>query len=397
MKNIQVYLRHTWQPLLWAIIGIGVILFLLLFHLGSEPSGLSTVELNTIRSSLSLRHLLLHNPINLPYYGLEHLFLQLVHKNVMTVRLISVAYGLVASIIFYLLLRFFGTNQLAVVATILFSSSSWFLHIARTNSPDVLFFASMAPLLIGIWYRHSHHRTIVYYVGLIVAVSLLYIPGMIWLLLLGLIWQRNYIIAEFHRISLVHKIVGLIICLLFLVPLGWSSISHPSILVIALGFPKQFISARDMWQNFIHIPLDLFVRSSLSPEQWLARLPLFDFFEDAMLLLGIYSIWYFRKLDKNRALIVTVLVSVLLITFGGIDTITLLVPLAYIIISRGIGLMLKQWSDVFPINPFVKYVGVCVLTVAVLVSASYQLDNYFTAWQNAPATRVLFTHSAEDI
>ncbi len=397
MKKIRVLLFHTWQPIMWSVIGVGLISLFLLYHLGSQPSGLSPGEIATVRASSNLHSLLLHKPLYLPYYLLEHFVVRLFQHSIFAIRAIGVIYGIVAAVIFFVLLRFWEGKRIAIVGTAMFTTSNWFLHLSRTNSSEILFFSVLVPIAAGLWFKHSRHRMIAFYIGLVVTISLLYVPGMIWFLVAAIIWQRKLMSQELQRISLVNRSIGLVIVAVILTPLVWASVHHISLLLNIVGFQTSLSTLSDMWHHFIYIPLDLFIKSSLNPSQALGHLPLFDVFEDVMGILGVYSLWHYRQLDRCKVICFVTVISIVLITFGGINTITMIVPLVYIVISRGIAFMISQWNYVFPLNPIVKYVGIGMLIATVAVSCAYQAENYYTAWQQAPATQALFIHSAADI
>ena len=222
----------------------------------------------------------------------------------------------------------------------------------------------------------------------------LYIPGFVWFVLGGLVWQRRIVLYELHQTKVVNKLLAGLLLLVLATPLIWASIKHPAVAQLSVGLPSIWPSPVQFLQNAYHIPLQLFVHGPNNPILWLGQSPILNIFEDAMFILGVYAFWQHRELERTRLLLgLGVLCSVLII-IGGLVTITALIPLIYITIAAGLLYTLEVWFSVFPRNPVARGVGILVLAVAMLVSCNYHLREYFVAWPNAPATHAVFTQPA---
>ena len=178
-----------------------------------------------------------------------------------------------------------------------------------------------------------------------------------------------------------------------LIPLIWASVNTPSILLLASGLPEHIPSFRSIFDNFIRIPENIFLRGPDDPVRWLGRLPLLDVFSTAMFVLGIYSIRYSLKQHKIQIIIGSSIFFALLITTGGALTVTVLMPAIYILIAGGLAFLLQQWFTVFPRNPLAQTLATSMISISVLLVCFYHINHYFVAWPQTPTTKSSFRHS----
>src|SRR3990167_9580753 len=87
------------------------------------------------------------------------------------------------------------------------------------------------------------------------------------------------------------------------------------ILLSITGLPDT-INLAEFFNNLWHLPLNIFVRSDLSPQLAIAHLPLLDIFSTAMAALGIYSSIKFIKLDRNKLSIGALVACAILVSLG---------------------------------------------------------------------------------
>src|SRR6201999_2850511 len=116
------------------------------------------------------------------------------HHGLTITRLPSVVFGLLAFAAFaYVLRRWYGMRT-AGFGLLLFATSSWYLHVSRHASPDVLYLWAM-PMLLAThiaWERHMR-KPFISFVAIAILGALLYIPGMFWLILVSLGLQPHHL------------------------------------------------------------------------------------------------------------------------------------------------------------------------------------------------------------
>ena len=164
---------------------------------------------------------------------------------------------------------------------------------------------------------------------------------------------------------------------------------------IALNIKNQL--KKFLLLNLARVPVEIFVRGPLNPSIWLGRIPVLNIFESLMLVLGAYSFWLKRSLDRTKVLVVGLVISLALITFNGATEITLILPFLYMMVAAGVVYMWDLWHSVFPTNPVAKSAGILILGVAIIFSCGYHAREYFVAWPNSPPTNAAYTQKLPEI
>ncbi len=367
---------------------------LLWLHLGTLPHGYSAGELQTMQASSSLSTIF-HHPLNAPFTLLTYLLLHLRPHSLLMVRVASGLFGLGTLTLFYWLVRYWHGQRSAVLGTVLFGASAWFLHAARLGVPDVLLFSLVALVACCVWLKKTNNPAIVVACLTLVAL-LLYVPGMVWLLAIGAVWQWKVLDRIFKNHLWMVSLGALIVCAA-LAPLGLAIYHSPDLAKELVGLPTHgWPQALPALHALAEVPVNLFGRGPFEPERWLGHLPVIDAFTTVMFALGGYL--YVRHLRLVRVQLVGALIvtSAALICLGGDVTLTLIVPFIYLVASAGMGFMLDRWFKVFPRNMIAEALGVVLLCAAVFTSAWYGVQHYFVAWPTSPDTKAVFIVPASD-
>jgi len=377
-----------WRAGLWYGLLAAVFGGLLWYRLGTLTGGYAANELATLHASSSFSEIFNH-PLNAPFTLVGRLLLSLDGHGLLMMRVTAAIFGLLMLSLFYWLLRHWHGQRAAVIGTILFGSSAWFLHTARLGTPDVLLFGTLTLTACYLWLRRSQHWLVVLTSFVVVAV-LLYVPGMIWVIVLGVIWQWRAIDRVFMR-NLWVVSVGCLLLLGALVPLGLAIYHSPELGKVLAGLPPQgWPHIVETLQNLAAVPVTIFLHGPLDAEHWLGKLPLLDFFSMAMVVLGAYL--YAKNFKLGRVYLVSgvIVIGALLISLGGAVTLTFFVPFLYILAAVGADFMLQRWFVVFPRNVFAQAAGIGLLALAIATSCWYSLRHYFVAWPDTPATKIVF-------
>lgn len=388
LTKIKSWLATYWQPSTLYIVLLMIVGALLWVKLGSLPGGYSTNELRTFESSTSLRSLVDY-PLNAPFTAIIHGLTYLTQHSLLLGRLLATAIGLLTLTCFYWLVRHWHGERTAVIGTILFGASAWFLHTSRLGTPDVLLFGLLIFVACGVWLKRSQ-KVLPLLLCFGLAAILLYVPGMVWFIMAAAIWQWRTIDRVFKR-HLWAVSGGALLLLAALVPLGLAIYHDLSLAKIlaglpAIGWPEPLAALKQL----ANVPLDLFVRNQPNPETWLGRVPVLDLFSTVMFALGGYL--YGRKLGLGRSqlLCAVLILGSLLICLGGGISLTLIVPFVYILVAAGAGYLCDQWVRVFPRNPIARGIGFGLLTLAILSACSFYLRHYFIAWPHSQVTKTIF-------
>jgi hypothetical protein len=385
MKRLHVY----W----WMLLGLAVIAGLLLHRLAGLTSGVSATELLAAHQPVGW-HGIWHNPLNLPLKLIRLLIFALApdHGQLLT-RLPNVLFGGLSMISFGWLIWLWHGRRTALLTTALFASSAWVLHVSRLASFDVLYLWAMTSLLTiqVLLHRYAGQKR-VWYLCLITWGLLLYVPGLVWLVALQVWLQRKHITGAWQdalnwtqrALSVGAAIIGLALLLI-----DFSRSGH---FINWLGLPSQWPAVTTLLKQFVGVFVHLFIRGPQYPELWLGRAPLLDVFSLIVCIVGIYFYASHWKSSRSRAIGLFFTMSVILVALGGAVSLSLLVPLLYVAIAAGIAYLLRDWLQIFPINPLARGLGIGLISLAVIVSCLYNLRAYFVAWPYNTITRTTFRH-----
>ncbi len=388
-KQFKIFLIKFWQPALVGLAAFTALGLLLFFKLGSLVPGFSSPEVIGINSAGSLSKII-NNPINAPYKVLQYLLEVLYHPNAFSSRAISALLGIFIVGLFYYVVIKWHSIGIALFTTAMFASSSWFLHNARLATPDVFLLILLASLAYGTWIRYTQHSALVIAYGVILAALLLYMPGLVWFVLIGGFWQRKAIAGHIKNAQL-SFLPLIIIGLVILAPLGLAIARAPSLIRPWVGLPlNSLASPYDIFRHILNVPYQLFFRGPENPVYWLGHLPLLDLFTASMFLAGVYAYYFKLKLDRTKLLFGTLGIGTILIGLRGEVSIILLAPFIYFFVAAGISYLLNEWLSVFPRNPLARSIGLSLMIAAISLSCIYNLRHYFVAWPGAPATKQAF-------
>lgn len=251
------------------------------------------------------------------------------------------------------------------------------------------------PLLIAshLWLQDYRDSKLAGYAWFISNSLLLYVPGMVWLVLLNAIWQRAAVkqtVLSYR--SWWGRLAVLVTGLLCVSPLlyGLAVGQAITISLTLLGLPTAMPHLTDLLLNLRDAVLFVAIRGQAPTDLWLNHLPMLDAFMTVLCIIGAYFYGQHWRASRTRLLGSFLVVGLLLIAAGGSVTIGLLVPLLYLIAAAGIAYLLHLWLVVFPRNPLARGFGIGLVSVAVAVSCMYSLRQYFVAWPHHPATGAAF-------
>ncbi len=384
-KYVGLFWRQTLAYLLVAAF-LGVVLF---YQIGTLVPGFSLPEL-AARAQANSFHKILLDPLFLPHKLMQYGLIRAGHSGAFWMRSVSALWGIGVVLLFFDIIRSWYSRRVAVMGAGLFLTSAWFLHLARLGTPTILFTCSVGLLWVGMKLRSAtSHRKRTLVASLIILGVCLYVPGLAWIILPMLVWQRKLIMSEFAKIPVWLTAAILIVGLVGITPLIYSFTKHPSLALDWLLIPQTF--SPSLWlSNLWHLPVWLILRGPDMPVYWLGHVPLFDIFSIAMAVLGVYVLNYYRLLDRVRAVVAIIILGFILTVFNGWLVLSVALPLFYVLITAGIALFLQQWFTVFPRNPLARTVGLGLVTLIVVLAGYYNLRHYFIAWPRTPETRQVF-------
>ena len=377
--------EYRWY-ILFTVVGICLLSFLLWFRLGSLTGGkAAAIELQTKAAAASWQAIIL-NPLNAPYKILQKIVIASGHSGITSLRLISTFFGLAAVCLFYFVARQWHSMRVALLASWLFISSAWFLHIARLGSPDILLLTAILAVIVVLSpNRRGRQSALALPSTLLILSVVLYVPGMVWLVLAGGIVQRKNIVEAWKASpqNLI-RIVSVGASAVLVIPLIYALVKTPYLLKDWIGYqiagPVGTHILVSMFHNVANAASSFVYQSSFNASYWLGNQPLLSSFEIAMALLGSYFYACHLRAARTRLIIILSAVAWFVIGVDGVMNITILVPFAYLLVAAGIAYILQVWLKTFPNNPVGRNFGITVVMVAVMLTSIYQTRSYFVAW-----------------
>lgn len=386
---LKTHVRIVNWPIILLYSGIFAALGAALFgYLDTLTPGYSASELHTYRASLDWRGLL-ENPLNAPFLLAVQALTHIYPDTLLVTRIASAGFGVLVLGAFAILLRRWHGAWTAVIGTLLFGLSAWFLHTARLGTPEVLLFGVFLLVACGFWLKKSQGWLPLLLCFLLGAL-LLYVPGMIWFIALGLIMQWRALDRLFKR-HLVAVTIGGLLVFAALVPLGWALYHDRSLIMPLLGLPEQWPTPLVMLENLFKVPFHLFIHNAANPVAWLGTAPILDVFSLVMFILGGYIYLQHGRLLRTPLFVAIFALSTVLMALGSPLSFTVIIPFVYIIIAAGVSRLIDQWLVVFPRNPIAKSVGWTGIALIVGLACAYQITHYFVGWPQAAATKEVFT------
>ncbi|HKU17991.1 MAG TPA: glycosyltransferase family 39 protein [Candidatus Saccharimonadales bacterium] len=379
-----------WRPLLISGGGLLAIGMLLCLRLGTLLGGYAPQEFEALQNGRSFLYIF-HHPINAPFTIMVRLLLFVTkHHQLLAVRLAATICGAATLLVFFLLVRHWHGLRTAFFGTVLFASAPWFLHVARLGTPDVMLFGALALVAWGTWLKQTGNP-LVLLAGFMLATGLLYVPGMLWIVAAGVLWQWKTIDRVFQK-NLWAVTLGGLVFLAALIPLGLAIYHAPALAKVVAGLPAQgWPQILPSLHRLADVPFWLFVHGPADPLHWLGRLAVLDAFAMAMAALGVYLYTRHIGLTRARILLTMLALGAALLSLGGQVSLTLIVPFVYLLAAAGVGFLLDRWYLVFPRNTIAQSVGIGLISLAVLASCWYGISHYFVAWPGAPETKATFT------
>lgn len=381
---------NYWWSTIIAIVAAIAVSILLTYKLGTLTPGFSARELSQSHESAHIA--LGQNPLFFMHSGAQHILQNLNHFGFVAMRLPSVMVAGLAVFCFYSVLAHWYTKRLALLGVLSIATSSWLLHSARLASHEAMFFLLFALFAATLWLQRNRTSSLAILSCLFLTGTLLYIPGMVWFILPLVVWQRRRIRNIVAAFVTWQQIAIILFSVLVLLPLLWAGFHNHNFLRSWLGFPAQWAPPKEIMRSVLHIPALLFWHGPSDPTLWLGRLPLLDWFQTVMFVVGLYAYRFKLGLDRTWFLAYVLIIGSILVALKGSVSIALLLPFIYLIVASGIALMLQQWFTVFPRNPFARTFGITILVLALLTSCLYQLDHYYIAWPHTPETKASFQH-----
>lgn len=393
MKRTRSYLAANRPYVLLTLAVMAFLGWLMLYRLGSLVGGLSSGEHAAAVMPVGW-HGLYHNALYLPLKAVRSVDFYLFPGHGLTLtRLPNTLFGMLSIVSFSWLIWLWHGRRTALIAGLLFATSAWVLHVSRLASFDVLYLWALPTLLLmNVALQRRPDKASVVYGNILLWGLLLYIPGMVWLVVMNAYFQRKSVLKGWRQFSSWRQKLLCLLAGAIWLPLLINNLRQPAALRLWLGLPGHLAAPLTLLKNFIGVFVHLFVRGPQYPVLWLGKAPILDIFTLAMCLTGLYFYAKHWRASRSRLLGGLFLAGAVLVALAGAVSLSLLVPLLYIVAATGITYLIQEWLQVFPLNPLARGLGLGLIALAVILACTYNLRAYFIAWPHNQVTRTVFRY-----
>lgn len=391
MKKVTKFIQDYWRHIIIGSI-VAVIGYFIVFNgITTMTPGYSNHEIAAQSSSSSLR-VIWQNPIDALYKLILWVPFKLGHHSVVLARITAGMIAVASATLFYFVVYSLFSHRIATLTTILFVTSAGFLHASHLGTPLILQIFGIVTLLALVpAYRVLKGKLLPLYSTVVVLTLLLYIPGLIWFVLVGIGVLNTRIVRTFRSLPTRHQLYMAAIVVLLLTPLVWAYIRHPGLLLTSLALPATLPSWHDISTRAQSFVWSLFWAGKGPAEIMLVGAPLLNLIEFSLLFIGISMQFKKPRLASNFFILGATLFIILLIIFGGVLSYVTLTPLLYLLMASGLFYLLTQWHKVFPVNSVAHVVGATLVIGLLAVSSLFHVKAFYTAWPRSDATHAAFS------
>jgi hypothetical protein len=362
---------------------------LTLHNLSSQPSGINHSELAAKNGSQSL-DVIKNNPVNAPH--------DLLAKGLHTVglgwlsslRLASVIFGICFALCAaFILISWFG-RVIGFMGALLFIATPLFLIASRQGSAEIMLFSITAVIASYIWILRSRNKDFGLILLFIICCLAAYVPAVaLWLIGAAIICRKK-LTDNISSVSPLATTVALLLSVLLLMPLVLGLVSDWHIAKSFLPLPAHFARPLIMLKETVWMGLAIFIKTPYHTDFLLARLPILNIIQDALIIFGCYALW--QHAAKKLAVLVAG-IGFAVIAAGINNDIGLLAlavfPLA-VIVCAGIRYLYIEWLGVFPLNPVARGFAYTLLWAAVVIQLLFGIRYAVVAWPVTSSTKATY-------
>lgn len=360
------------------------------------PGGLSTDEQEQFvaTAAMDLQDIDTIAVPNMPFFVMQRVSMELLGPSEFAFKLPSLIAAFFAGIGAVFLLRRWFRPSIALLATIIMITTGQFLFIAQVGTGTVMYFLWPIWLLLAATMitTSPHHKRFWKIMFFIMVPLSLYTPLSLYLVLAivsaGLLHPHVRYVLK--RMSLAHLLLLTSISLSLAAPLIALILVDSRLLLELLGIPSSW--PPDVLMNLQNISQQYF--NFITPQSGPLMTPVLGLGSIALIVLGVWQLFKIRYTARSYTLVawIILLLPILIINpqFESIAFVPLLLLLA-----NGLSYLLRFWYDMFPRNPYARFIGIVPLAILVAGLVVSGLGRYFDGYRYDPVTASSFSHDVE--
>jgi hypothetical protein len=356
------------------------------------PGGLTKAEMDStvISSGLSLDTFQPETIINLPYHVLQRLSFEVFGISNLSIKLPTLILASASIVGILLLLRRWFKGNVALLTTVLVVTTGQLLFTAQSGTPSIMYIFTTVWLLFAALMvsRRTSWGGFWKIVLCVMAALSLYTPlsAYILLALLSAVILHPHLRYLVRRLSKVKVAVAMFCALLLVAPLVYAIVLQPRIGLTLLGIPP-------VWPHFFENGVKILQQyfDFITPSRGESITPIYGLGPMLLVVLGALRLFTTKYTARSYIICtwVILLVPVLLINPGFISV--TFVPVI-LLMAMGIDILLGNWYQLFPRNPYARIAGLIPLAVLIGGMVVSGVDRYMYGYHYDPQTASYFTH-----
>jgi 4-amino-4-deoxy-L-arabinose transferase-like glycosyltransferase len=273
----------------------------------------------------------------------------------------------------------------------LFASTPWVILVGRSATPDVLLLSPALLFFSYFYLSRATDRLPVYWFTFIFALALsFYTPGMIWFILIALLFGHKKIIKTILKVKGVYSVAGLTVLILLLLPLGYALFRDISTIKVFLAVPNNMHTPTSIIESTIKSFSALFFESNTPNNYILGKFALLGIAQVILTIIGVFAMR--KKAPKELFSLIGLLYASIL--FSGLNDSLVYLTLGLISIAildaAGLRYLYKRWFEVFPLNPLAKWFAATLVIAILFASLAYGARYTLLAWPHNMETRKIY-------
>lgn len=301
--------------------------------------------------------------------------------------------GIATSIFFYLFVKSWFNKQVALIATLFFTTNAYLLILSRVLDPSVLIiFLQLAILyILTIAFREKNIYLFILsgvLAGLGFYLSPFFVLSGFFIMIAGVA-----VIMKNKKIFNVYKYEFLALALSMLVVAGYYLYKLPIFAPMLVDFFNPG-TISIFYLNLGANVLAIFSQTGFHTLLNVGSEPLVDPFIAVSFFCGIiYALFHANK-RKYLFLMLWLLGSLVAVSLAGIQNmgnLVLLMPSIFIFAAAVLDYVLTNWTRTFPFNRSAKFFMTFVFSLFLFLSVYYNFQKFFYGWQQNETVKSQFT------
>ncbi len=381
----------SWRPvkfLISTILLFCLVFVLYIWRLGTLISGFSAHEVVATSKTGGSGNLsaIKNNPLDAPHKILQFVFQHFGHHGAFWMRSVSVFFALLFLLVLFLQLRKWFGKYIAAIGTLFLATTPWVVLAARNASADIML---LAPVLIVYAYlgltSAQKRITLSWFLLVLCLAVALYVPGMVWFILLGIIFSYQKLLQTIAKVNPAATAAGILLLIVLLIPLGYGIYQHHSLIKDWLLIPHSF--SDKLLNNLGAVIATLVFKAKRHSDYMLGGLPVLSILQSILALIGLGAM---AKSARREMMMMVglIVISVVLAALNNNPYLLIISSPAVIVLdSAALRYLLRRWQKIFPLNPVPRTFATILICMLVLAQVTYGIRYSLIAWPHNLETR----------